>query len=301
MRIRITVSVTALAVLISIAGSTVSARANDGTNVGIARVSDSAPPVRPHTASRLRTVGYEPAAATGAALPSVYDHARNDPLHPSPATAGSTVGTSSFGPASSPRESSCRTCQHGSNCRNGSGCQNCFGDVGLIPGGALCRHIFHKRCRGCNYSADHGWAPPSKTPVVRAPIRYQHYWPQHWYGQAQSRQTQSAPSYPTVYMPTDTSQLGFYYQQVPSWQPNPTMLPPPPWPARWHGRHASFPRPITSPSAAPTPIPYPKPASGNRVPPPTLDEAPAPAPPNDGNPAQPPVPNSLNKSAIRLD
>src|SRR5690606_31408820 len=39
---------------------------------------------------------------------------------------------------------------------------------------------------------------------------------------------------PQVHMPTDTTQLGFYYQRVPTWAPVPGMIPPPPNPADYH-------------------------------------------------------------------
>ncbi len=35
-------------------------------------------------------------------------------------------------------------------------------------------------------------------------------------------------------MPTDTTQLGYYYQKVPTWVPVPGMIPPPPQPEEWH-------------------------------------------------------------------
>ena len=35
-------------------------------------------------------------------------------------------------------------------------------------------------------------------------------------------------------MPTDTTQLGYYYQTVPRWHPNPNMVPPAPNPRQWH-------------------------------------------------------------------
>jgi hypothetical protein len=37
-----------------------------------------------------------------------------------------------------------------------------------------------------------------------------------------------------VYQPTDTTQLGFYYQHVPFWMPDPSRLPPRPIPAQWN-------------------------------------------------------------------
>ena len=37
-----------------------------------------------------------------------------------------------------------------------------------------------------------------------------------------------------VYQPTDTTQLGFYYQHVPTWQPQPDRLPARPIPSQWN-------------------------------------------------------------------
>ena len=82
---------------------------------------------------------------------------------------------------------------------------------------------------------DYGWNAPVKVPVVRRGVTYYRYYPEQWYG------TGSAPagtyrSYPQVYSPTDTTQLGYTYQQVPYWQPAPSRLPPSPVPSQWHVR-----------------------------------------------------------------
>ena len=81
---------------------------------------------------------------------------------------------------------------------------------------------------------DYGWNAPTKVPVVRQGVTYYRYWPEQWHG------TGAPPagmyrSYPQVYSPTDTTQLGYTYQQVPYWQPA-NRLPPPPVPAQWHVR-----------------------------------------------------------------
>ena len=60
--------------------------------------------------------------------------------------------------------------------------------------------------------------------IYRLPVHYQRFWPTHWYGQPGAVYT---PTFPMVYMPTDTTQLGFYYQRVPYWQPRPGLLPGP--------------------------------------------------------------------------
>lgn len=82
-------------------------------------------------------------------------------------------------------------------------------------------------------SRDHGWSVPRLTPVQRAPVVYRNYWPRTFHGQPTNYRP---PVHPTVYTPTDTTQLGYYYTPVPTWQPNRAMRPPAPWPAFYHDR-----------------------------------------------------------------
>jgi len=86
------------------------------------------------------------------------------------------------------------------------------------------------------YSPDHGWSRVSKRPIRRMPVQYYRWWPNKWYGEPGSGLSRRAPRFPVVHTPTDTTQLGAYYQRVPQWQPNPSMIPPAPWPANWHHR-----------------------------------------------------------------
>ncbi len=118
--------------------------------------------------------------------------------------------------------------------------------AGCEPDAPLCgviriRHPWQRTQKGCNFSPDHGWSPPTQTPIVRVPVEYQRYWPTHWTGEPRSGEPRSAgekpiPRYPTVFMPTDTTQLGYYYQRVPQWKAVNAALPPEPWPAHWHCR-----------------------------------------------------------------
>ena len=85
-------------------------------------------------------------------------------------------------------------------------------------------------------SPDHGFVRITKRPVERNPVVYTKYWPTHWYGAPRTGPAQRIRRYPTVALPTDTTQLGYYYQQVPSWQPNSGMIPPPPQPKLFHLR-----------------------------------------------------------------
>jgi hypothetical protein len=96
------------------------------------------------------------------------------------------------------------------------------------------------RCRLCGclrailaYDPARGFRPPDVAHIDREAVIYYRYWPQRFYGDPAWRLT---PSFPMVYMPTDTTQLGVYYARVPQWLPNPRMYPRPPRPAEWNRR-----------------------------------------------------------------
>ncbi len=167
---------------------------------------------------------------------------------------------------------------------------------------------------GATHSPDYGWSRPVKYPIQRLAVEYQRYWPQNWYGLPGGGIAPSAPQFPQIYMPTDTTQLGYTYQRVPAWRPNPSMLPPMPWPTTWHRRECP---PNVSPYAAPPLVNgYPQPyypygpygvvygapvGDGHGAPPADLpqgenagDAPPAPAPAGD-------APVDLNNSADRRD
>ncbi|MFH5806195.1 hypothetical protein [Alienimonas sp. DA493] len=79
---------------------------------------------------------------------------------------------------------------------------------------------------------DHGWQEPIAYPVQREVYRYGNWYPHQWYGLPGSQKPRVAPH---VFMPTDTTQLGYYYQQVPTWQPAPPgTFPAPPDPRVMH-------------------------------------------------------------------
>lgn len=117
-------------------------------------------------------------------------------------------------------------CQNCQQCPNGAACDDpacCLSRVRLYP--------------------DAGWNPP-----VNMPVNYN--WA--WYGLAGPQAPYGAPNggfisqYPAVYNPTDTTQLGYYYHKVPTWQPQPGRLPGVPipelfhnrtCPVNWHGGH----------------------------------------------------------------
>lgn len=153
------------------------------------------------------------------------------------------------------------TCQNGSCPTGQAGCQQCKGQgchpgvgcpltrLGLCPfAGAGCHGC--GKCGGklsmtarrfmalidpcstaCTHSPTHGFTPPSQRPYFRQPVSYQHNYPASWTGGTPSGY---AGHRPAVYTPTDTTQLGYYYQKAPAWIPVPGMIPPAPQPTEWH-------------------------------------------------------------------
>ena len=109
----------------------------------------------------------------------------------------------------------------GGRCANGAG--HVRGVVSLLlPHGAG------------THSADHGWAPPGRVQVpFPRPVAYQKWFPDPWTGQPVAY-GEGGPRPPVVYMPTDTTQLGYYYQTVPRWHAYGGMIPPAPNPNEWH-------------------------------------------------------------------
>jgi len=105
---------------------------------------------------------------------------------------------------------------------------DCYG--GDCYGGKHKHGCFSERY--CKNSPDHGFSVPGKWPIHRRGVQYTSYYPQTWGGGGVAGA--AVPAYPMVYMPTDTTQLGFYYQHVPFWQPQPNPLPRRPIPAQWH-------------------------------------------------------------------
>jgi hypothetical protein len=100
------------------------------------------------------------------------------------------------------------------------------GDVGVFRLGSCLQNIMA-------YNPAAGYRPPETVPIARDAVIYHRYWPAKWYGQPGWR---LAPTFPMVYMPTDTTQLGVYYSRVPQWLPNPGMYPRPPRPDEWNRR-----------------------------------------------------------------
>lgn len=80
---------------------------------------------------------------------------------------------------------------------------------------------------------DAGWAPPAHVPVHYDGAWYGSYHPQALYGNPGGG---FVANYPVVYAPNDTTQLGYYYAKVPTWQSRPDLVPPAPNPANFHHR-----------------------------------------------------------------
>ena len=130
--------------------------------------------------------------------------------------------------------------QAGASSFDGCPTGNC--PTGGCPSGAACQGGNCPHCRGgclsskfgehyCKHSPDYGYSPPAKYPLHRRGVEYDRYYPSQWYGAGADYSQSHAPM---VYQPTDTTQLGFYYQHVPFWQPQPNRLPPRPVPSQWH-------------------------------------------------------------------
>jgi len=135
--------------------------------------------------------------------------------------------------------------------------------VGIIrvsdcPPGELGHH------HGSQYTGDrrclppyYGWAQPGRLEIDRTGVTYHKYLPDAWTGAPAVAQRRL----PMVGMPTDTTQLGFYYQQVPHWQAYNGMVPPVPRPSDWHLHYVDgMPCPVSTAArqtilGAPQPVP----------------------------------------------
>lgn len=110
-------------------------------------------------------------------------------------------------------------CAHVRNFARGL-CDACHG---LSKESCPLRHDIH-----VIHDYNHGWARPVAIPMRRSAVGFQHY--------VMPAGTARNSSAPMVYLPTDTTQLGFVYHRVPQWQANPGMIPAAPYPPQWHQR-----------------------------------------------------------------
>lgn len=123
-------------------------------------------------------------------------------------------------PVSGAEVANCPTCQQ-------NGYSGSYVSSGNYCPGGNCPPGHHG---GLFHHHDQGFSVPVKQPIYRTPVAYQHWLRDNsapaGYG--------GGPTAPIVYMPTDTTQLGYYYQHVPTWRPQPGRIPPTPYPAEWH-------------------------------------------------------------------
>ena len=129
---------------------------------------------------------------------------------------------------------SCQSCNHGggqqfaTSCYD-SRCSRC-GSIWTRP---LCPNGCLAKCCATKAYPDAGWNPPTHMPVNYDGAWYGSYLPQHAYGTPGGG---FIANYPTVYQPTDTTQLGYYYTKVPTWQSRSDMIPGVPYPSNYHAR-----------------------------------------------------------------
>ena len=130
-----------------------------------------------------------------------------------------------------------------------SNCQSCnirgghrFANPSCEPRGSRCTSLWTQplfphscaaKCCATKAFPDAGWNPPTHMPVNYDGAWYGSYLPQHAYGTPGGG---FIANYPTVYQPTDTTQLGYYYNKVPTWQSRSDMIPGVPYPSRFHAR-----------------------------------------------------------------
>jgi len=137
----------------------------------------------------------------------------------------------------------CPSGQCNTGCPNGycgNGCGNCGHGCGGCFHKCHCTGHVHRFLSwldplgGCSLPPDAGWDPPGKVPMWRRGVAYNKFFPDAWTCQPPAPAVPGMPRAPWVYMPTDTTQLGFYYQQVPYWRPVAGMVPAAPNPSEWH-------------------------------------------------------------------
>lgn len=121
---------------------------------------------------------------------------------------------------------SSRICPH---CRYAASGLPYWQDSSCEPDPRMVRQYIRRH--GVCYPPDYGWSPPANHPIDRISIDYYRAFPAAWNG---VQQPGPAIVRPTVYWPTDTTQLGYTYQHSPRWMPYPGMVPPVPHPGEWH-------------------------------------------------------------------
>lgn len=118
-------------------------------------------------------------------------------------------------------------------------CRHCNG---CGAGGKLCwaKDVFGDKIRcifgnygGCTHAPGEGYITPSRRPIWDLSVPTTAMWSSYWL----CGKGQAAPgTKPPVFMPTDTTQLGYSYSHVPYWMPKGGMVPPLPIPNQYHDR-----------------------------------------------------------------
>lgn len=146
------------------------------------------------------------------------------------------TGSAVFGQVQQVGHHNCQQCQQGNfigyqscdwnQCGSGRGISRIWTDCSS-------NHSCLGQCCATKAYPDAGWAAPVRLPVNYDGVWYGNYQPQVAYGLPGGG---FIGNYPVVYQPTDTTQLGCYYQKVPTWQTRPGMIPPVPRPSDYHAR-----------------------------------------------------------------
>ena len=125
-------------------------------------------------------------------------------------------------------------CHHG-GCPSPAcqGCNPCGSGLASFWTKPLFPNSCAAKCCATKAYPDAGWAAPARLPVNYDGAWYGNYVPQQAYGTPGGG---FIANYPTVYQPTDTTQLGYYYNKVPTWQTRTDMIPPVPRPGDFHTR-----------------------------------------------------------------
>lgn len=109
----------------------------------------------------------------------------------------------------------------------GGGCNGCGGYLAY-----KLRCIFGVS-GGMTHSPGHGYVLPMRRPIYDVAHPYTHMWSRNGLGLGPQV---SSTARTNVYMPTDTTQLGYNYGHVPYWQPRAGMVPAIPIPDAYHNR-----------------------------------------------------------------
>lgn len=122
----------------------------------------------------------------------------------------------------------CGQCSHDCNgkCKHGGRCHR-----GWLAYKLNCMFGIHG---GASHAPGHGYVMPVKRPMWDVSYPYNHMLNATAMGVANGQQASSP--YGNVYMPTDTTQLGYSYGHVPYWMPRAGMVPGTPNPESYHLR-----------------------------------------------------------------